>query len=206
VASDGSEGKARHRLRGRDKAGDKSVTRFLESIEGFHMMKSFCRFIDSLNERVGKISGWLIFPLTILVTYDVTLRYVFNRPTVWAWDINIQLLGALVVLGGGYTLLHDGHIGVDALVIHLSPRWRALVDLITSAFFFFGIGVLLWKSASDAWSSLQIREVYSSVFAPPIYPFKVLMVVGILLLLLQGVAKFIRDLITVTSTEMKGKP
>lgn len=169
-------------------------------------MKSFCRFIDSLNERVGKISGWLIIPLTTLVTYDVILRYVFNRPTVWAWDINVQLLGALVVLGGGYALLHDAHIGVDALVIHLSPRRRAIVDLITSGFFFFGIGVLMWKAVGDAWFSLQIRELYSSVFLPPIYPFKILMVIGILLLLLQGVAKFIRDLITVTSTEMKGRP
>jgi len=169
-------------------------------------MKSFCRFIDSLNERVGKISGWLIIPLTTLVTYDVILRYVFNRPTVWAWDINVQLLGTLVVLGGGYALLHDAHIGVDALVIHLSARRRAIVDLITSAFFFFGIGVLLWKAALDAWFSLEIRELYSSVFLPPIYPFKILMVIGILLLLLQGVAKFIRDLITATSTEMKGRP
>lgn len=168
-------------------------------------MKSFCRFIDSLNERVGKFAGWLILPLTALVTYDVVLRYGFNRPTIWAWDINIQLLGALVVLGGGYALLHDAHIGVDAIVIRLSARKRAIVDLITSAFFFFGIGVLLWQATVDAWFSLEIRELYSSVFMPPIYPFKVLMVAGILLLLLQGVAKFLRDLITVTSTEMKGR-
>src|SRR4030042_1971010 len=112
-----------------------------------------------------------------------------------------QLSGARVVLGGGYALLQDAHIGVDALVIHLSARGRAIVDLITSAFFFFGIGVLLWKAALDAWFSLEIREVYSSVFSPPIYPFTILMVIGILLLLLQGVAKFIRDLITLTSTE-----
>ncbi|MBI5967453.1 MAG: TRAP transporter small permease subunit [Deltaproteobacteria bacterium] len=168
-------------------------------------MKSFCRSIDFLNEWVGKISGWLIIPLTLLVIYDVTLRYVFNRPTVWAWDINIQLLGALVVLGGGYTLLHGGHIGVDVLVVQLSSRRRAMVDLITSLFFFFSIGVLLWKAVGEASFSVQIRELYTSVFAPPIYPFKILMVVGILLLLLQGMVKFIRDLITVASTEMKGR-
>ena len=170
------------------------------------MVKSFCRRIDSLNEWVGKFSGWLIIPLILLVVFDVTLRYVFNRPTVWAWDINIQLLGALVVLGGGYAFLHGAHIGVDALVIHLSPRRRAIVDLITSVFFFFGVGVLMWKAVGDAWFSLQIRELYTSVFAPPIYPFRILMVAGILLLLLQGVVKFIRDLSTVTSKEMKGKP
>lgn len=168
------------------------------------MAERFCHRIDSLNERVGKNSGWLIVPLILLVVYDVTLRYVFNRPTVWAWDINIQLLGALVILGGGYTLLHGGHIGVDVLVIRLSPRKRAIVDLITSVFFFFGVGVLMWKAVVDTLFSLQIRERYTSVFAPPIYPFKILMVVGILLLLLQGLVKFIRDLTTLTSTERKG--
>jgi len=170
------------------------------------MVKSFCRLIDSLNEWVGKISGWLIIPLILLVVFDVTLRYVFNRPTVWAWDINIQLLGALVVLGGGYALLHGAHIGVDALVMRFSPRGRAIVDLFTSGFFFFGIGVLLWKAFGDALFSVQIKELYTSVFAPPIYPFKILMVVGILLLLLQGVVKFIRDLSKVISPEMKGRP
>ncbi len=186
--------------------GEKSVPVILNRCRGFYMVKNFCRRVDFLNEWVGKYSGWLILPLILLVVFDVTLRYVFNRPTVWAWDINIQLLGALVVLGGGYAHVHGAHIGVDALVIRLSPRGRAIVDSITSVFFFFGIGVLLWKAAGDAWFSLQIRELYTSVFSPPIYPFKILMVIGILLLLLQGVAKFLRDLSSLISTEMKGRP
>lgn len=169
------------------------------------MAKAFCRRIDSCNEWTGKIVCWLIIPLTFIVVYDVILRYVFNRPTVWAWDINIQLLGALVILGGGYVLLHNGHIGVDVLVVRLSPRKRAMVDLVTSLFFFFGVGVLLWKASLDAWSSLQIRELYTSFFQPPIYPLKIVVVIGVLLLLLQGIAKFMRDLSAVTSREMGGK-
>jgi len=163
-------------------------------------METFCRRIDSLNEWVGKTFGWLIFPLILIVVFDVTLRYVFNRPTVWAWDVNIQLLGSLVVFGGGYALRNGAHIGVDALVVRLSPRRRALIDVITSGFFFFGVGVLLWKAFGDALFSVQIRELYTSVFAPPIYPFKILMVIGILLLLLQGLVKFLRDLAMLTST------
>ena len=110
-------------------------------------VKSFCGFIDLLNEWAGKIFGWLIVPMIILVVYDVILRYIFNNPTIWSWDINVQLLGALVVFSGGYVLLHGAHVGVDALVIHLSSRGRAIVDLITSMFFFFSFGVLLWTAA-----------------------------------------------------------
>lgn len=167
------------------------------------MGNKFCQIIDNLNEWVGKILGWLIIPLMLLVVYDVILRYIFNRPTIWVWDINIQLLGALVVFGGGYALRHGAHIGVDALVVHLSPAKRALVDLITSFFFFFGIGVLLWKATMDAIFSIQIKELYTSVFAPPIYPFKILMVLGIFLLFLQGMVKFIKDLNLIFARENK---
>lgn len=158
------------------------------------MVRVLRRSVDALNEWTGKVAAWLIIPLTLIVVLDVILRYVFNKPTIWAWDVNVQLLGALVILGAGYCLLHNAHVGVDVLVLRFSPRKRAIIDLITGLFFVFAIGVLLWKTASAAWASLQIREAYSSYWEPPIYPFKMLMVVGILLLLLQGIAKFIRDL------------
>lgn len=165
------------------------------------MANNFCRAIDSLNEWVGKTASWLIIPLMLLVVFDVTLRYLFNKPTIWAWDINIQLLGALVVLGGGYAHRYNAHIGVDIIMVRLSAKIQAVINLITSFLFFFGFGVLFWKAAGDAIFSVKIREVYSSVFAPPIYPFKITMVVGILLLFLQGVVKFIQDLNKIINLE-----
>jgi TRAP-type mannitol/chloroaromatic compound transport system permease small subunit len=170
------------------------------------MVNKFCRLIDTLNEWVGKWSGWMIIPMVILVVYDVTLRYVFNKPTIWVPDIVIQLLGALVILSGGFGVLHGDHVGVDPLVIHLSSRRRAIVDLITSMFFFFTIGGLLWQSVQEAWFAVKTGEHYSSTFLPPIYPFKVVIVVGVLLLLLQGVVKFIRDLMIVISKGVGGRP
>jgi TRAP-type mannitol/chloroaromatic compound transport system permease small subunit len=156
-----------------------------------------------LNEWTGRISAWLIIPLCLIVTYDVILRYIFNRPTVWAWDINVQLLGASVVLGGGYTLLYNGHIGVDVLVEGLSKKKRAIVESITSVFFFLGVGVLVWEGAKVAWFSVQTREIDFTYFAPPVYPLKVVIAIGFFLLFLQGIAKCIRDIIVVKSREEK---
>ena len=126
----------------------------------------------------------------------VILRYVFNRPTIWAWDVNVQLLGLLGVMGAGYTLLHRGHVGVDVLAEHLSPRARMILELIMSLFFFLAVGVLVWVVGRGAWTSLQVKEVYTSFWSPPLYPFKVVVVIGVLFLLLQGIVKFIRDLST----------
>ena len=158
----------------------------------------FCRGVDIVNEWTGKTVRWLIIPLTLIVVIEVTLRYVFNRPTIWAWDINVQLLGAMVILAGGYTLLQGGFISVDVFSTRLSPRARAITELATAVLFFISIIVLLWKTADAAWESMLIRETMMSYFRPPIYPFRVLMVVGVFLLLLQGIAKFIRDLGTAT--------
>lgn len=131
--------------------------------------------------------------MVLFVTVHVITRYVFAKPTIWAWDVNIQLAGLLVILGGGFTLLHRSHIGVDILVVRLSPRKRAILDLITGLLFFMGVGVLLWKTVDASWASFMRREVYTSYLAPPIYPLKLIMIGGVALLLLQGISKFIRD-------------
>lgn len=153
----------------------------------------FGRRVDALNEWAGKIFAWLLVPMMAIVFLDVVLRYVFNRPTVWAWDVNVQLLGAMVLMGGGYALLYKMHVGVDILVERLSPRKRAVLELVLSLFFFLAIGVLLWQAWDAAAYAIRTKEETGSFFNPPIYFLKALSVVGIGLFLLQGIAKFIRD-------------
>jgi TRAP-type mannitol/chloroaromatic compound transport system permease small subunit len=156
-----------------------------------------CQAVDTLNQWTGKIFSPMILFITALVTADVTLRYFFNSPILWAWDLNIQLFGTFTIIGGGFTLLHDGHIGVDAISMRWSGKTSAIVRIITFPFFFVAIGILLWQTTAAAWDSLLSKENYSSYIAPPIYPYKIVMVIGILLLLLQGIVKFIRDIISI---------
>jgi len=158
------------------------------------VLRGFCGGVDFLNEWMAKIFAWLIIPLTFIVALDVFLRYVLNRPTDWAWDVNVQLLGGLIVLGAGYTLLREAHIGVDVFLVRFSPKKRAVVELITFALFILTVGVLLWKTTLAALVSVQTGERYASYWMPPIYPLKVAMFVGVLLFWLQGIAKFLRTL------------
>ena len=157
------------------------------------MAERLCRFIDTVSEWTGKITALLFIPFMLLVVTDVFTRYVLNKP--WFYmDINIQLMGAIVVMGAAYCHLHGGHVGVDILVQHFSPRKRAILDAIISVFFFFGFGLLLWKLVGAASDSVRLLEHYTSTFLPPIYPYKVLMAVGVSLFLLQGVSQLIRNL------------
>lgn len=150
--------------------------------------------IDVVNEWTGKTVAWLVLLLAVLITVAVIFRYVFNSPIVWDMDVTIQIAGVLAILTGGYTLLYKGHIAVDTLVERLTPRTRVIVSLFTSFITLCVIGGLLWSTVGLAIDSLMINESFTSFIAPPIYPFKIIMAIGIALLLLQGIAKFIRDL------------
>jgi len=165
------------------------------------MAQAFCHTIDVINEWLGNIFSWLIIPLVLMVVTEVTLRYVFHRPTIFAWDVNVQLQGFIVVLGGGYVLLHNGHVSMDILVSRFSPRRRALIDVIMTLFLIGSVSLLLWRVTLGAWNSVLIREELTSAWGPPIYPLKIAMVIGISALVLQGIANFIRDLLAVTRPE-----
>jgi len=160
-------------------------------------LKDLLRLIDAINNVVGRILSFLLIPLMVITAIEVVSRYFFSRPTIWAWDINIQIFGIIVIFGGGFALLHNAHVSVDVVVEHLNIRVRAFLDLITSVLFFFAYGILLWQTGLVAWESMKIKELYSTTLALPIYVLKALIPLAVVLLFLQGIAKFIRDLMIV---------
>ena len=91
-------------------------------------------------------------------------------------------------------MLEDRHVRIDMLYHRLSPKQRALIDCLTYPFFILYIAVMLWASLNYAWESFQVRETTMSPWNPPIYPMKIVMTLGLILLLLQGTVKFLRDL------------
>ena len=166
-------------------------------------MKNFANIIDNANEWTGKICSFAIIPLTFIVALDVTLRYIFNSPLPWGLDVAIQLMGFIVFMGLGYTLLHKGHICVDVFSSKLSAKGQAILDLITFPFFLLSIGCLLWVAVPVAITSTATKEVFPSYVMPPIYPFRIVIALGLFLLALQGIAKFIRDFSLATSAGEK---
>jgi TRAP-type mannitol/chloroaromatic compound transport system permease small subunit len=159
--------------------------------------------IDFVNELSGKIAGYLFIPLSIIIFMEVILRYIFRSPTIWAWDLSVQLYAGILMLAGGYTLLRGGHVSVDVLTGLLSTKWRAILDLITAPFCFITAVVLIWYGSIVAWESFQMGERMSTMWQPLFWPVKMLIPLGGGLLLIQGIAKFVRDLAYFNSAEGK---
>lgn len=154
---------------------------------------------DKLGELSGRIVAWLIIPLVASLTYEVVARYGFGAPTVWAYDAAYMLYGSLFMLGAAYTLRVNGHIRTDIFYSRFSPRKKAWIDLICYLFLFFP-GMLFFflasvEAAVHSWIILE-RSDYSP-WRPPIYPFKTVIPLTALLLVLQGLSEFLKSLQTV---------
>jgi TRAP-type mannitol/chloroaromatic compound transport system permease small subunit len=155
---------------------------------------SFLKFADRLSTGCAKAFSWLIIVLTVAIFYEVIVRYVFNAPTIWAWDVSYMLYGAHFMMGIAYTLHRKGDVRIDVFYKNFSPRAQALIDVcLYPVFFFPALIVLFWAGLSQAAYSWSIAEKTGvTMWRAPIYPFKTILPLATFLLLLQGVAEFLR--------------
>lgn len=159
-----------------------------------NLLAAFTRGITAVNGRVGRWVSYLVWPMFVLMFLEVIFRYGLRRPTVWTHELTQMLFGAYAVLSGGYLIARGGHVNVDILYSRLPRRARAFCDVLTSGAFFLFAGTVLYFGASMAWDSLSRLEHSQSAWNPPLYPVKLTIPLGALLLLLQGLAKFVDDL------------
>jgi TRAP-type mannitol/chloroaromatic compound transport system permease small subunit len=153
--------------------------------------------VDRFNTWVGQIFSWTIVVLMLAVCYEVVMRYVFNSPTSWAFDVSYMLYGTLFMMAGAYTLSRNGHVRGDFLYRAWAPRRQAQVDLVLYFVFFFpGILALIYSGWGFAQFSMLINERSSfSPDGPIIWPFKFLIPITGVLLLMQGLVEVARCLI-----------
>ncbi len=156
-------------------------------------LRTCLRVIDGINKWVAKIVGWTIILIIGATVYEVVMRYVFNAPTNWVFEFNYLVHGPYFLLLGAYTFATRGHVNVDIFYGRLTPRGRAILDLCTAPILFFFLIMMFWLGGKFALNSVSFRETLSSAWAPPIYPVKLVIPVAAALLILQGLAKFIRD-------------
>jgi TRAP-type mannitol/chloroaromatic compound transport system permease small subunit len=157
-------------------------------------MKKLISAIDSISIWTGKISSVLIFIVVFVVLYEVVARYVFRAPTQWGSEAMVMGCAMVYIMAGAWVSHSDKHMKMELLYGRLSAKGKALLDAVTFSFFILYIGMLFWGTAKFSWESILLKETSSSGWNPPVYPLKTALAVGTLLVLLQGVVKFMRDL------------
>lgn len=160
------------------------------------MMKSFVKFIDHLSVWTGKWIAWVIIPNVLALVYEVIARYFLNSPTIWSYEVTYFLYGSHFLLGAAYVLSVDAHIRIDIFTSHLSPKTRAVIDLVGYLFLFFPVIIaLIYAGGQYVLQSFEMGEQSGlSPWRPYLYPYKAVLTVSFGLLFLQGMACFIRHI------------
>jgi TRAP-type mannitol/chloroaromatic compound transport system permease small subunit len=154
------------------------------------------RAIDGFTDRTGTVFSWLTMVLVLAVSYEVIARYVFNAPTIWVFDVTYMSYGALFMLGAAYALHKGAHIRTDFFWETFSTRKKGLIDTISYLLFFFpGLALILVISFHEAIYSWQINETSDqTAWRPILYPFKAVVPLACLLLLVQGISELLKSL------------
>ncbi len=150
-------------------------------------------YIDQVNGYVGEfVCFWSIIAVFVYY-YEVLGRYLFNSPTNWAHESMFLMFGMQYVLAAGFTNREDAHVRVDVFYRFFPDRLKGVTDVFTSVFFFIFTLALLWTCWVFAADSVKVWEVSFTEWAIQYWPVKVMMIVGAVLLLLDGITKLIKD-------------
>lgn len=153
------------------------------------------RAVDHVSEWGGKIASFFIAAATIQVCYELFLRYVLNAPTTWGLEMTLYLCSITYLMAGAYAERLNAHIKVDIFYSRWRPRVRALFDLfLADTFFLFFSGVLVWQSASWFWEAVTQGLTSGTIWDPPIWPMRLVVLIGGFTLWLSALVKVIRDI------------
>lgn len=163
-------------------------------------LEGFVRFVDSLNEKIGRAVAWLTLAMVLITFVVVILRYVYAIGWVWLQESYVWLHGVVFMVGAGYTLLHNGHVRVDVIYRPGGARYKAIIDLLGSLLLLLPLIVLIavvsFDYVADSWSRLE--ESREAGGLPGLFLLKSILLVFCGLLGLQGLSLAGRSLLVLS--------
>ncbi len=175
-------------------------------------LKGLARAIDAVSEVTGRLAAWLVAVMVLLGAWNAVVRYLgrYIKITLSSniyIELQWYLFSAVFLLGAAHTLKHNGHVRVDAVYSLLGPRARAWINVAGTALFLIPFSivaiVLSWPAVRNSWHVLEMSPDPGGL---PRYPVKTLIIVGFVLVLLQGVAELVRQVARLRGDETETAP
>ena len=163
-------------------------------------IQAYVRWVDAVNRWIGRGVMLLVFVMMGILLYSAYTKN-FSIPPLWAIEMAQFTMTAYYLVGGAYALQLDSHVRMDLAYGRWSPRTKAAVDAVTVIFLIFFLVVLLMGGIASTRYAIRYDETFYSSWAPRMAPIKIIMCIGIVLMLLQAVAVFFRNV-----AEARGKP
>ena len=156
-------------------------------------IKSYVRIVDNVNYRIGRVTMLVIFIMVGILFYSAISKTFFN-PSLWTYEFAQFLMVGYFLFGGAYSLQTDSHVRMDLLYGRWTSRTKNRWDAVTSLVMISYLVLLLYGSISSTYYAIEYGERSYSIWRPYMWPIKVLMTTGIMLMLLQAISQFFKDL------------
>lgn len=166
------------------------------------IIKYYVNTIDYISLKTGRATMYLVFVMMFILILSFVTRNIINIPLIWIIEMAQFVMTGYYLLGGGYSMLTDDHVRMDLIYSKLKDKTKALLDSLTSVFLIFYLVVLLIGSISSLTYTLETNQRLFTAWAPYVWPIKSIMTFGILLMLLQSIAIFFKDIAKVLEREI----
>ena len=166
------------------------------------IIKYYVKTIDFISLKTGRATMYLVFVMMFILILSFVTRNIINIPLIWIIEMAQFVMTGYYILGGGYSMLTDDHVRMDLIYSKLKDKTKALLDSLTSVFLIFYLVVLLIGSISSLTYTLETNQRLFTAWAPYVWPIKSIMTFGILLMLLQSIAIFFKDIAKVLNREI----
>ena len=151
------------------------------------------RFIDTMNERIGRSVIWLVLAAVLISAGNAIIRKTLNYSSNAFLELQWYLFSAIFLLCSGYTLLRNEHVRIDIVTGRFSPRVQAWIDVFGTLFFLLPMAILfIYLSWPIFVRTYTQGEISTNAGGLLIWPARLLVPIGFTLLALQGLSELFK--------------
>ena len=164
------------------------------------VIKSYVRFVDTFNRRVGLFAMYLIFAMFAILFYS-SISKAFHLPANWTLESAQFTMAAYYMLGGAFAMQTGDHVRMDLFYSNWTARRRAAFDMVTVVALIVFLGFMLFGGVASTTYAIQFKEKSFTAWAPYMAPIKIVMTFGVLMMLAQAFSSLFKDI-----AELRGRP
>ena len=159
---------------------------------------SLSRAIDLMNEWIARVVAWLVLVAVLISAGNAISRKLFSVSSNAWLELQWYLFGAVFMLGAAWTMKRNEHVRVDVLSSRLRKPVRDRIEIFGLIVFFAPFALLhIYHSGPFFLSSWRQQEMSANAGGLILWPAKLLIFVGFVLLGLQGLSELIKKIAVV---------
>jgi len=151
-------------------------------------------WVDKISIGISRVAMGIVAFIVAIMFYEVVMRYLFQKPTLWVNEMSLWMGGITYLLAGVYVMQQRGHIRIF-IVYDLLPRnLQRSCDLLSTLFICIFAAAVIYGGFGEAWQKLMRWETFGTAWDPPIpATMKPLIMLTLLLLAVQAVTNLVSD-------------